>query len=441
MPLLRAESPYVGTGMEKIAARDSGAVVIARRDGVVDFVDSERIIVKADHQVDGTISREVTADIYSLVKFKRSNQNTCINQRPIVQVGERVKKGQVIADGPCTDRGELALGRNVLVAFMPWRGYNFEDAILVSERLVKDDYYTSIHIEELEIEARDTKLGPEEITRDIPNIGENMLRDLDESGIIRIGAQVKPGSILVGKVTPKGETQLTAEEKLLRAIFGEKAGDVKDASLTCPPGIDGTVVDVQIFTRKGQDKDERSLDIEAMEEEALRRDLEDEIRILQEQRDERIYELFDGRKLTEDLIDGRDVILKKGTGARSRKARRRSTSSCFARREVSSGSRRCRRRGQRVRTAYRAADQHSSRHLRRKDHQAQAGRRIAAGRDQDGQGLCRDEAQAFASATRWPDVTVTRALSPASCLKKICRTCRTERRSRSFSIRSACRRV
>jgi DNA-directed RNA polymerase subunit beta len=312
VPLLRAESPFVGTGMEKIAARDSGAVVIAKRDGTVDFVDSERIIVKADHQVDGTISREVTADIYSLVKFKRSNQNTCINQRPIVSVGERVRKGQVIADGPCTDRGELALGRNVLVAFMPWRGYNFEDAILVSEKLVKDDYYTSIHIEELEIEARDTKLGPEEITRDIPNIGENMLRDLDESGIIRIGAQVKPGSVLVGKVTPKGETQLTAEEKLLRAIFGEKAGDVKDASLTCPPGIDGTVVDVQIFTRKGQDKDERSLDIEGMEEENLHRDLNDEIRILQEQRDERIYELFDGRKLTKDLVDGKDVILKKG---------------------------------------------------------------------------------------------------------------------------------
>ncbi|MGI8786839.1 MAG: DNA-directed RNA polymerase subunit beta [Pyrinomonadaceae bacterium] len=313
VPLLRAESPYVGTGMEAVAARDSGAVVIAKRDGVVDYVDSERIIVKADHQVDGTISREVTADIYSLVKFTRSNQNTCINQRAIVQVGESVKKGQVIADGPCTDRGELALGRNVLVAFMSWRGYNFEDAILVSEKLVKEDYYTSIHIEELEIEARDTKLGPEEITRDIPNIGENMLRDLDESGIIRIGAQVKPGSILVGKVTPKGETQLTAEEKLLRAIFGEKAGDVKDASLTCPPGIDGTVVDVQVFTRKGQEKDERSLDIEALEEDDLRRDLEDEIRILSEQRDERIYELFEGRKLKSDLTDGKDVIIKKGT--------------------------------------------------------------------------------------------------------------------------------
>lgn len=312
VPLLRAEAPYVGTGMEQVAARDSGAVVIAKRDGVVDYVDSERIIVKADHHVDGTISREVTADIYSLVKFKRSNQNTCINQRPIVQVGERVTKGHVIADGPCTDRGELALGKNVLVAFMSWRGYNFEDAILVSERLVKEDYYTSIHIEELEIEARDTKLGPEEITRDIPNIGENMLRDLDESGIIRIGAQVKPGSILVGKVTPKGETQLTAEEKLLRAIFGEKAGDVKDASLTCPPGIDGTVVDVQVFTRKGQEKDYRSLDIEAMEEESLRRDLEDEIRILSEQRDQRIYELFEGRTLTKDLSDAEGVIIKKG---------------------------------------------------------------------------------------------------------------------------------
>ena len=313
VPLLRAEAPYIGTGMERVTARDSGAVVSARRDGVVDYVDSERIIVKADHNVDGTISREVTADIYTLTKFKRSNQNTCINQRPIVQVGERVEKAQVIADGPCTDRGELALGRNVLVAFMPWRGYNFEDAILVSEHLVKDDFYTSIHIEELEIEARDTKLGPEEITRDIPNVGENMLRDLDDSGIIRIGAQVKPGSILVGKVTPKGETQLTAEEKLLRAIFGEKAGDVKDASLVCPPGIDGTVVEVQVFTRKGQERDQRSLAIEEEEENRLRRDLEDEIRILREQRDQRIYELFEGRKLASDLLVDKEVRIPKNT--------------------------------------------------------------------------------------------------------------------------------
>ncbi|HVF54761.1 MAG TPA: DNA-directed RNA polymerase subunit beta, partial [Pyrinomonadaceae bacterium] len=312
VPLLRAESPYIGTGMERVTASDSGAVVAARRDGVVDYVDSERIIVKADHNVDGTISREVTADIYTLTKFKRSNQNTCINQRPIVSVGERIEKAQVIADGPCTDRGELALGRNVLVAFMPWRGYNFEDAILVSEHLVKDDYYTSIHIEELEIEARDTKLGPEEITRDIPNVGENMLRDLDDSGIIRIGAQVKPGSILVGKVTPKGETQLTAEEKLLRAIFGEKAGDVKDASLQCPPGIDGTVVDVQVFTRKGQERDQRSLAIEEEEENRLRQNLEDEMRILREQRDQRIYELFEGRKLSADLLVEREVRIPKG---------------------------------------------------------------------------------------------------------------------------------
>src|SRR5213083_51925 len=311
--LLRAESLLVGTGMEEVTARDSGAVVLCRRNGVVDSVDSERIIVRVEGDGHSAqLSREVGADIYQLTKFRRSNQNTCINQKPIVHKDQWVHAGAVLADGPCTDRGELALGRNVLVAFMPWRGYNFEDAILVSERLVKDDYYTSIHIEELEIEARDTKLGPEEITRDIPNIGENMLRDLDESGIIRIGAQVKPGSVLVGKVTPKGETQLTAEEKLLRAIFGEKAGDVKDASLNCPPGIDGTVVDVQIFTRKGQDKDERSLDIEGMEEEALRRDLEDEIRILQEQRDERIFELFDGRKLSADLTVNREVVIPKG---------------------------------------------------------------------------------------------------------------------------------
>src|SRR5213083_842155 len=234
VPLLRAEAPIVGTGMEGVTARDSGAVILARRNGIIDSVDSERIIVRVEGEHHPTqMSREVGSDIYQLTKFKRSNQNTCINQKPIVKKGDRVVKGQVIADGPCTDQGELALGRNVLVAFMPWRGYNFEDAILVSERLVKDDYYTSLHIEEFEIESRDTKLGPEEVTRDIPNVGENMLRDLDESGIIRIGAKVRPGDILVGKVTPKGETQLTPEEKLLRAIFGEKAGDVRAASLYC----------------------------------------------------------------------------------------------------------------------------------------------------------------------------------------------------------------
>ena len=313
VPLLRADAPLIGTGMEKVTAQDSGAVVVARRDGVVDVVDSERVIIKVDHNVDGTLSREVTADIYPLIKFKRSNQNTCINQKPIVKVGERVAKGDVIADGPCTQGGELALGRNVLVAFMPWRGYNFEDAILVSEKMVKGDYYTSIHIEELEIEARDTKLGPEEITRDIPNVGEAALRDLDDSGIIRIGAYVKPGSILVGKVTPKGETQLTAEEKLLRAIFGEKAGDVRDASLTCPPGIEGTVVDVKVFTRKGADKDARSMTIESAEENKLRKNLHDEIRIVEEERNKRIYELLEGRKLEADLTYNRQTIAEKGT--------------------------------------------------------------------------------------------------------------------------------
>ena len=242
VPLLVAEAPFVGTGMEGVTARDSGAVILAKRNGIIDSVDSERIIVRVEGEHHPTqLSREVGSDIYQLTKFKRSNQNTCINQKPIVRKGDRVIKGQVIADGPCTEQGELGLGRNVLVAFMPWRGYNFEDAILISEKLVREDYYTSIHIEEFEIEARDTKLGPEEITRDIPNVSEHALRDLDESGIIRIGAKIGHNDILVGKVTPKGETQLTPEEKLLRAIFGEKAGDVRDASLTCPPGIEGTV--------------------------------------------------------------------------------------------------------------------------------------------------------------------------------------------------------
>ena len=236
---------------------------------------------------------------------KNSNQNTCINQKPVVREGERVVKGQVIADGPCTEQGELALGRNVLVAFMPWRGYNFEDAILISEKLVREDYYTSVHIEEFEIEARDTKLGPEEITRDIPNVSEHALRDLDESGVIRIGAQIKHGDILVGKVTPKGETQLTPEEKLLRAIFGEKAGDVRDASLTCPPGIEGTVVDVRIFSRKGQEKDERAKQIEAEYVSKLEKNLGDEIRILTDERLKRLDGILGGKEVLADLHDER----------------------------------------------------------------------------------------------------------------------------------------
>jgi DNA-directed RNA polymerase subunit beta len=316
VPLLQARSPFVGTGMEYITARDSGAVVVARRTGTVDYVDSKRIVVRVEGDRTATdgITREMGADIYGLTKFKRSNQNTCITQRPIVRVGQRVAKGQVLADGPCTELGELALGRNVLVAFMPWRGYNFEDAILVSERLVKDDYYTSIHIEEFEIEARDTKLGPEEITRDIPNVSEGYLRDLDESGIIRIGAYVKPGDILVGKVTPKGETQLTPEEKLLRAIFGEKAGDVKDASLTCPPGIEGIVVGVRIFSRKGIEKDDRAKQIEQDELDLMETNLQDEIRILHEETKKRLVQLLQGRTLRTDLFgeDGRERVLRKG---------------------------------------------------------------------------------------------------------------------------------
>src|SRR5881296_1835430 len=315
VPLLRTAAPLVGTGMEEITARDSGAVVVCRRSGIVDSIDSERIIVRVESAEDGHFSREVGADIYQLTKFKRSNQNTCINQKPIVRKGERVVKGQVLADGPCTEKGELALGRNVLVGFMPWRGYNFEDAILVSERLVKDDYYTSIHIEEFEIEARDTKLGPEEITRDIPNVSESFLKDLDEAGIIRIGAYVKPGDVLVGKVTPKGETQLTPEEKLLRAIFGEKAGDVRDASLICPPGIEGIVVDVKIFSRKGAEKDERAKLIENMEISRLEKNLRDEIRILTDERNKRLVGLLEGKVTSNELVHDRTgrKIVAKGT--------------------------------------------------------------------------------------------------------------------------------
>jgi DNA-directed RNA polymerase subunit beta len=315
VPLLRARSPFVGTGMEYITARDSGAVIVARRSGAIDYVDSQRIVVRVESETEDNIGKEMGADIYPMTKFKRSNQNTCITQKPIVRVGQKVHKGQVLADGPCTELGELALGRNVLVAFMPWRGYNFEDAILVSERMVKDDYYTSIHIEEFEIEARDTKLGPEEITRDIPNVSEGFLKDLDESGIIRIGASVKPGDILVGKVTPKGETQLTPEEKLLRAIFGEKAGDVRDASLICPPGIEGIIVGVKIFSRKGIEKDDRAKAIEQEELDMMEKNLQDEIRILHDEVKKRVIMMLKGQELRSDLFDeyGRERLHKKGT--------------------------------------------------------------------------------------------------------------------------------
>jgi DNA-directed RNA polymerase subunit beta len=310
VPLLRTEAPFVGTGMEKTVARDSGVTIVARRDGVVEGVDSTRIVVKADKP---SGARDTGVDIYNLVKYQRSNQNTCVNQRPIVVVGDQVNAGDVIADGPSTEMGELALGRNVVVALMPWGGYNFEDSILISERVVKEDIYTSIHIEEFECVSRDTKLGPEEITRDIPNVGDEALTNLDESGIIRIGAEVKPSDILVGKITPKGETQLSPEEKLLRAIFGEKAGEVRDTSLRVPPGVEGTVINVRIFSRKGLSKDERSKAIEDEEITRLRKDQHDEIRILQEGALKRLKKLLVGRRLAVRLSDdSRKVLLNKG---------------------------------------------------------------------------------------------------------------------------------
>ncbi|MBT1073573.1 DNA-directed RNA polymerase subunit beta [Pelotalea chapellei] len=307
VPLLRADSPLVGTAMERIVAKDSGVSVIARHNGVVESVDASRIVVKIDegeHDETGT-----GVDIYNLIKYARSNQNTCINNKPVVKVGDAVKRADVIADGPSTEMGELALGQNIVVAFMPWGGYNFEDSILVSEKLVKDDRYTSIHIEEFECVARDTKLGKEEITSDIPNLGEETLKDLDESGIIRIGAEVKPGDILVGKITPKGETQLSPEEKLLRAIFGEKAGDVRDTSLTVPPGVEGTVISAKIFSRKGADKDSRTELIEKAEEEKLRKDEQDEIRIIRDSAVGKLKRLLIGKTLAVKLEDADGIIL------------------------------------------------------------------------------------------------------------------------------------
>jgi len=293
VPLLRAEAPLVGTGVEEAVARDSGAATIARRSGVVQQVDAERIVVRATEDTNTATSG---VDIYRLLKFQRSNQNTCINQRPLVKVGDTVGKGDIIADGPSTELGELALGRNVLVAFMPWNGYNFEDSILISERIVRDDVFTSIHIEEFEVMARDTKLGQEEITRDIPNVGEEALKNLDEAGIVYVGAEVKAGDILVGKVTPKGESPVTPEEKLLRAIFGEKASDVRDTSLRVPPGAQGTIVEVRVFNRRGVDKDERALAIERMEIESLAKDRDDEKAILERSFSERLKGLLMGRK-------------------------------------------------------------------------------------------------------------------------------------------------
>lgn len=312
VPLLRADAPLVGTGMERIVAHDSGAAVVARHDGVVDSVDAGRIVVRIDEGQNDETGTGV--DIYNLIKFIRSNQNTCLNQKPIVEVGDHVKRGAIIADGPSTQWGELGLGQNVLVAFMPWEGYNFEDSILISEKLVKQDRYTSIHIEEFECVARDTKLGKEEITDDIPNLGDDALKDLDESGIIRIGAEVKPGDILVGKITPKGETQLSPEEKLLRAIFGEKAGDVRDTSLRVPPGVEGVVIGARVFSRKGSDKDSRTEKIEQQEIDKLLKDQNDEIRIIRESARLKLVELLEGNTLAASVADNDGkVVLKKNT--------------------------------------------------------------------------------------------------------------------------------
>ena len=294
VPLLQAEAPLVGTGMEETVARDSGAVIIAKRSGIVDQVDATRIVVRATEE---TSTSQSGVDIYNLLKFQRSNQNTCLHQKPLVKMGDRVEAGDIIADGPSTQLGELALGKNVLVAFMPWNGYNFEDSILISERIVRDDVFTSIHIEEFEVMARDTKLGQEEITRDIPNVGEEALKNLDEAGIVYIGAEIKPGDILVGKVTPKGESPMTPEEKLLRAIFGEKATDVRDTSLRLPPGVAGTVVEVRVFNRRGVDKDERALAIERDEIERLAKDRDDERAILERSFSSRLQDLLLRKKV------------------------------------------------------------------------------------------------------------------------------------------------
>ena len=315
VPLMDSRSPLVGTGIEGVVARDSGVTIVARKDGTVVDVDASRIVIQHEPS-DNPAEKDVT--IYNLSKFIRSNQNTCFNHRPIIKKGDGVKAGEVIADGPATEKGELALGKNVTVAFMPWGGYNFEDSILVSERLVKDSVFTSVHIEEFEVLARDTKLGKEEITRDIPNVGEEALKDLDESGIIRLGAEVGPGDILVGKVTPKGETQLSPEEKLLRAIFGEKAGEVKDTSLRVPPGGSGIVIDAKVFSRRGIDKDDRSRAIEDEEIALLEKDRDDELAIIREMAREAIAALVVDQKSVTDVTDGKKVLIPKNTKIESK---------------------------------------------------------------------------------------------------------------------------
>ena len=385
VPLLQAEAPFVGTGIEEIVARDSGASIMAKRAGIIDQVDAQRIVVRATEDLE---PGDPGVDIYRLRKFQRSNQNTCINQRPLVKVGDTVGKGEVIADGPSTDMGELALGKNVVVAFMPWNGYNYEDSILISERIVRDDVFTSIHIEEFEVAARDTKLGPEEITRDIPNVGEEALRNLDEAGIVYIGAEVGPADILVGKITPKGESPMTPEEKLLRAIFGEKASDVRDTSLRLPPGDFGTVVEVRVFNRHGVEKDERALQIEREEVERLARDRDDEMAILERNIYARLKTMILGKmavkgpkavkpnsEITEDLLE----TLSRGQWWQLALGEEKDAAQVEA-----------------LNAAVRGAEARARRAVRGQGRKGPSRRRPASGRDEDGQGLRRGEAQASA---------------------------------------------
>ncbi len=382
VPTLSSETPLVGTGMERPVAIDSGVTVIAKRGGLVDSVDASRIVVRVNDNE--TNADEPGVDIYTLTKYTRSNQNTCINQRPLVNAGDMIARGDVLADGPSTDLGELALGQNLLVAFMPWNGYNFEDSILISERVVEEDRFTTIHIEELTCVARDTKLGPEEITADIPNVGEAALAKLDEAGIVFIGAEVRAGDILVGKVTPKGETQLTPEEKLLRAIFGEKASDVKDTSLRVPPGMDGTVIDVRVFTRDGVEKDKRALAIEKAEIEQVRKDLADQQRILEDDIFQRVRDMLIGKigGGRPEQAQGRQQITAyldrgaaRGRGSRSASKTRRRTA------QLEQAAERLKAAAQGVRAA-----------PRRQEGQDHRRRRSRPGRAEDGQGVPGGEA-------------------------------------------------
>ena len=379
VPTLRSEAPLVGTGMERAVAVDSGVTVVARRGGTVDSVDASRIVVRVND--DETSAAEPGVDIYNLTKYTRSNQNTCINQRPLVtEQAIRLRRGDVLADGPSTDMGELALGQNLLVAFMPWNGYNFEDSILISERVVQEDRFTTIHIEELQCVARDTKLGSEDITSDIPNVGDAALAKLDESGIAFIGAEVKAGDILVGKVTPKGETQLTPEEKLLRAIFGEKASDVKDTSLRVPPGMDGTVIDVRVFTRDGVEKDARALSIEkAAELESVRKDLDDHAAHPRED----IYERVE-RMLTGKIAAGRPERLKSGSKITKAYLEEVPREKWFEiRLKNDEANEQLEKGGQRLK----AQREEFDRRFEEKKGQDHRGRRPRAGRAEDGQGL------------------------------------------------------